>query len=285
MARIRTIKPEFFSSSQVVRCSVNARMLFVGLWCFADDQGVHPDDPHRLKMEVFPGDSFAVDDVQRMLDELIEVNLVQPFAADGASWLGIPSWKRHQRIDKPTFKHPAPPAEFDERSSSPRRDVVEHSSSPRPRIGREGIGEEGIQNGMDKEPPHPLEGGTGLPDGSADVQPRTKAKRPPRATTPKPPPFDPSLVPIPERLRVPAFLDAWRDWIAARQEKRKPLTKRAVDEQLKQLAEVGSDAAVKAIRTSIANDWQGVFPEQAGTAGKPTMTLATTKAFVERGTR
>lgn len=142
MARIRTIKPEFFSSSQVVRCSVNARMLFVGLWCFADDQGVHPDGPHRLKMEVFPGDSFAVDDVQRMLDELIEVNLVQSFAADGANWLGIPSWNRHQRIDKPTFKHPSPPAEFDERSTS-----------PRPRIGKEGI-----QNGMDKEPPHPLKG-------------------------------------------------------------------------------------------------------------------------------
>ena len=79
MARIRTIKPEFFSSSQVVRCSVNARMLFVGMWCFADDHGVHPDDAHRLKMEVFPGDALSVDDVQQMLDELIGARLIQQF--------------------------------------------------------------------------------------------------------------------------------------------------------------------------------------------------------------
>lgn len=203
-----------------------------------------------------------------MLDELTEVNLVQPFTADGANWLGIPSWKRHQRIDKPTFKHPAPPAEFDERSSS-----------PRPRIGKEGI-----QNGKDKEPPHPLEGGAGSLGESPDVKPRTKAKRPPRTTTPKPTPFDPSLVPIPERLRVPVFLDAWRDWIAFRSKKRKPISEEAADEQLKQLAEAGPDAAVKAIRMAIANDWQGLFPKQAGPTGKPTMTLATTKAFAERGT-
>ena len=139
-----------------------------------------------------------------------------------------------------------------------------------------------------EEPPNPLEGGTGSSDDSPDVRPDSKPKRPKRpsrAAAPKRPSFDPSLVPIPERLRVPAFLDAWRDWIAARREKRRPLTKRAVDEQLKQLAEVGSDAAVKAIRKSIANDWQGLFPKQAGPAGKPTMTLATTKAFVEKGTR
>ena len=138
---------------------------------------------------------------------------------------------------------------------------------------------------QDKEPPHPLEGGTGSLDDSPDVKPRTTGKRPPRTTTPKPPPFDPSLVPIPERLRVPVFLDAWRDWIAFRRKKRKPISKEAADEQLKQLAEAGPDAAVKAIRLAIANDWQGLFPKQAGPAGKPTMTFAGTKAFLEGGTR
>ena len=97
-------------------------------------------------------------------------------------------------------------------------------------------------------------------------------------------PFDPALAPIPVELATPEFRDVWRDWISARRERGKPLTKRAVDEQLKQFAAVGPDAAVKAIRKSIANDWQGVFPEPAGTVSKPTMTFAGTKAFLERGT-
>ena len=43
MARIRTIKPEFWTSEQVVDCSPTARLLFIGLWNFCDDGGVHPD--------------------------------------------------------------------------------------------------------------------------------------------------------------------------------------------------------------------------------------------------
>ena len=187
MARIRTIKPEFFASSQVAQCSVNARMLFVGLWCFSDDQGVHPDDAHRLKMEVFPGDSFTVDDVQQMLDELISARLVRRFPVGGGDWLCVPTWKRHQRIDKPTFKHPTPPDEFDERSSSPPREVAEPSPPPHPRIGREGIGKEGIRNGMEeKSAPSQAErsadDGVGIDsDGDDDLPPSTRKQEvPPR---------------------------------------------------------------------------------------------------------
>jgi hypothetical protein len=42
MARHRVVKPEFFTNEQVVECSTNARLLFVGMWCFCDDGGVHP---------------------------------------------------------------------------------------------------------------------------------------------------------------------------------------------------------------------------------------------------
>lgn len=93
----------------------------------------------------------------------------------------------------------------------------------------------------------------------------TASKATARTSATKREPFDPTLALIPAALRTPAFLDAWRDWIAVRLEKRKPLTKRAADEQLNQLAEAGPDATVKAIRKSIANNWQGVFSESAET--------------------
>ena len=39
MARIRTIKPEFFTSEDIVALSPLARLLFIALWCEADREG------------------------------------------------------------------------------------------------------------------------------------------------------------------------------------------------------------------------------------------------------
>ena len=39
MARIRTIKPEFFTSDDICALSPRARLLYVGLWCEADREG------------------------------------------------------------------------------------------------------------------------------------------------------------------------------------------------------------------------------------------------------
>jgi hypothetical protein len=45
MARIRTIRPEFWTSEQVTECSMPARLLFIGLWNFCDDGGRMPYSP------------------------------------------------------------------------------------------------------------------------------------------------------------------------------------------------------------------------------------------------
>lgn len=39
MARIRTIKPEFFTSEDIVSLSPLARLFYVSLWCEADREG------------------------------------------------------------------------------------------------------------------------------------------------------------------------------------------------------------------------------------------------------
>ena len=125
MARIRTIKPEFFTSSQVADCSPTARLLFVGLWVFSDDAGVHPADFRQIKMEVFPGDTCASEDVAGWCAELEKAGLLDRFESDGKQYLHITGW-RHQKIEKPTYKHPAPPKQQD-----PRRQVGEKSSNGR----------------------------------------------------------------------------------------------------------------------------------------------------------
>jgi hypothetical protein len=123
MARIRTIKPEFWTSEQVVSCSLNARLLFIGLLNFCDDNGVHQASALRLQMEVFPADDFKTSEIDEMVGELISAGLIREFESDGEVFWHVKKWHKHQKIDRPTYRHPSPPngESFDGGSTSPHR--------------------------------------------------------------------------------------------------------------------------------------------------------------------
>lgn len=122
MARIRSIKPEFWTSEQVMECSPNARLLFIGLWNFCDDSGRHPFAPKQIKALVFPADDFSSDDIAGMLDELSTNGLINVYVVEGKQYFEVDGW-HHQKIDRPQkAKYPEP--------------LTEHSSN----------GIDGIQN-------------------------------------------------------------------------------------------------------------------------------------------
>lgn len=122
MARIRSIKPEFWTSEQIVDCSPITRLLFIGMWNFCDDGGNHPASARTLKMEVFPGDDISIDQVQKCVDELIRNELIILYESEGKGYWHVTGWK-HQKIDRPTYKYP----KFDEHSAITRRDIDESS--------------------------------------------------------------------------------------------------------------------------------------------------------------
>jgi hypothetical protein len=139
MARIRTIKPEFWVSEQVVECSTSARLLFIGMWNFCDDYGVHPASLKQAKMEVFPGDDLTTKDISKLVDELLGSGLIGKFRVPddstgelqvlaGKEFWFVTGW-HHQRIDRPTFKYPDP-RQFDEYSTSARRPLALESTVP-----------------------------------------------------------------------------------------------------------------------------------------------------------
>jgi hypothetical protein len=99
MARIRTIKPEFFTDEVVGECSPTTRLLFVACWVFADDNGNLERSAKQLKAQAFPYDSL---DCEPMLAELIERGLLIEYEADGKKCLHISGFDRHQRIEKPS---------------------------------------------------------------------------------------------------------------------------------------------------------------------------------------
>jgi hypothetical protein len=73
MARIRTIKPEFFTSEDIVSLTPLARLLYIALWCEADREGRMAWKPKTFKMRYFPGDSCSI---EKLCDELLAADLV-----------------------------------------------------------------------------------------------------------------------------------------------------------------------------------------------------------------
>lgn len=111
MARIRTIKPEFFTSETIAALSTEARLTFIGLWTAADDHGRAVDNPRILKGALWPlDDDVTPTDVSLHIHSLAELGLVERYEADGRRYLLICGWDEHQRMNrKSSPKHPAPP--------------------------------------------------------------------------------------------------------------------------------------------------------------------------------
>lgn len=96
MARIRTIKPEFFTSSDIVNLTPLSRLFYVSLWCEADRDGRLKWDAQTLKMRYLPGDDCDVSD---LADELVGRDLIAIYEVDGKKYAEIPSFKNHQIIN------------------------------------------------------------------------------------------------------------------------------------------------------------------------------------------
>lgn len=55
MARIRAIKPDFFTSEDIVSLSPLARLLFISTWLEADREGRFVWRPKTMKLRYLPG--------------------------------------------------------------------------------------------------------------------------------------------------------------------------------------------------------------------------------------
>lgn len=147
MARIRTIKPEFFTSLTLSRVSRDARLTFIGLWTFCDDEGRGRDEPRLLKAALWPlDDQVTANKVSEHLTELADAKLVQRYAIDGERYFEVRNWKEHQKIDRPRESTMPPPpsrrADDSDPSTTVRRSLDEDSLLERKeRKGKESLRE------------------------------------------------------------------------------------------------------------------------------------------------
>lgn len=97
MARIRTLKPSFFRSRSLARCSRDARLTFQGLWVEADDCGRGIADPRVLKGAIWPlDDDVTADDVRHHMSELVETGHIRLYQVGEEDFYEIANWEEHQ---------------------------------------------------------------------------------------------------------------------------------------------------------------------------------------------
>jgi len=92
MAKMRGVKPGFFTSDAVAETSIAARLLLIGLFTLACDHGHVENRPKQIKRRILPEDDVNCSELIR---ELIGTGAV---TVDG-DWLVITGFREHQRID------------------------------------------------------------------------------------------------------------------------------------------------------------------------------------------
>ena len=161
MARIRTIKPEFFTSEDIVALSPLARLLYVALWCESDKEGRMIWKPRTFKMRYFPADAC---DIDALCSELVSGGLVRLY---GEGFAFIPAFTMHQHINprESGSQLPEPDKKLTRQPRVPTRQPRDSDAQG----GREGKGKE--RNTRDA---------SGDPDGFAEfweAYPNRKAKQ------------------------------------------------------------------------------------------------------------
>ena len=96
MARIRCIKPEYFTSSDITSLTPLSRLFYIALWCESDRDGRLKWNIGTLKSRYFPDDDC---DISSMADELVCSGLIIIYEVDGKKYAEIPTFTQHQVIN------------------------------------------------------------------------------------------------------------------------------------------------------------------------------------------
>ena len=100
MPRIRTIKPQFWEDEKISRLTIPARLLFIGCWNWADDEGALIWKAEFLRSRIFTYDDLTLDQLREWQGEFIKENLVFAYNRGEDSFAVILNFNRHQLINR-----------------------------------------------------------------------------------------------------------------------------------------------------------------------------------------
>lgn len=115
MARIRSIKPDFFVSETIAALPLSARLTFIGLWTHVDDNGVTVDNARLINAALWPLEEDPLETLQRTREDLRRLSmagLIQRYEHSGRHYLFVSTWDEHQKVSHPgKTRYPRPDAD------------------------------------------------------------------------------------------------------------------------------------------------------------------------------
>lgn len=217
MARIRTIKPEFWKDEELSELPELTHMFAAALLNYADDEGYFNANPALIKAELFPLREPSLD-IHVMLSELSRIGYLRLCKGPKGKTFGhVVNFSVHQRVNRPTASKIKELIEITDDSVSTQEPLI---------AGKERKGkEQGTGNNADESAPEcekPNITKTDLKKACPDI--------------------DPSLI---------------DQWFAVRKDKKaNTLTKRAWDKFVVEAAKAGITIQ-RALEICVDNHWRG----------------------------
>ena len=168
MARIRSIKPEFFTSESIAAQPLSARLTFIGLWTYVDDNGVGVDNELLVTAAIWPLERDNLETLARTREDLASLSragLVSRYRDSRKSYLYVTSWDEHQKVDHPRKpRYPRPHEIYPVYAPASEDEAVDQTLSIDSRQTLESVDPEqgsGIRDQGAGNPPSPPSGGKG----------------------------------------------------------------------------------------------------------------------------
>lgn len=148
--RIRSIKPDFWSSEDIAALDWHTRLIFIGLWSYVDDNGVGRDSERLIAAALFPLEDDPRESLARVSRGLVglsEGGQIARYEVGGKGYIHITAWESHQRVDKRgKDRYPLPTranADIRDTVATPSRESRDTLAPGEGEKGRRGEGEEG----------------------------------------------------------------------------------------------------------------------------------------------
>lgn len=95
--KIRSVKPEFFTDPTMAKLSAHARLLYIGLWCYVDDEGRGEWLPKAIDGALFPHEAV---DINALLAQLVRTARIVRYSDGNREFFYLPTFERYQKPNR-----------------------------------------------------------------------------------------------------------------------------------------------------------------------------------------
>jgi hypothetical protein len=248
VARIRTIKPEFWRDENLSSLCPEAALLAIGLLNHADDEGYFNANPKLVESDVFP-----LRDLEKstaaLMDDLHKIGYIEIYCgSDGKRYGHIVNFSKHQVISKKNHSKIKPLLSGDDSSKIIPVPVQESSSTDLVEVQ---VGTGNREQGKEQE------------------KERTRKQNALR--------FDAIQHLVDEGVREQIAVD----WIAVRKAKKAAVTKTAIDGIKKEASKIGYSLD-NALEVCCKNGWAGFSADWLNKASTHNLSFAERDEILKR---